>query len=305
MATGNYGTVRPADVSVEDIEILYSYNPTRENTNQGELINLDPTQVLVPASNPNNSKEILGGMYTLKLPTSEFSVKGYYNIIIRPKQIRTTINACGVLTTSPDIIGCVLNLNDPNIDASQKVKFENGNLVGYRIEYLSTDDNADQAKMQNLYRIVTSNNRVQAVSQNINNNSAQIASYSFDDASSLVFCTLTPSSAPSVKPSVLPYIGEPGQDVIITNTFFNPMMLEVEMVEYDDESLAYALYSNQTKSLDDGIYTIYNFNNEIYKQYILFEIKDQFTGEPLYEVREQLSSPDFTKEFDTIVDFDD
>ena len=27
MATGNYGTVRPADVSVDDVEILFSYTP--------------------------------------------------------------------------------------------------------------------------------------------------------------------------------------------------------------------------------------------------------------------------------------
>ena len=75
------------------------------------------------------------------------------------------------------------------------------------------------------------------------------------------------------------------------------------MVEYDDETLAYALYGNQSKSLDDGIYTIYNFDNEIYKQYTLFEVKDQFTGKPLYEVREELNTPDFTKEFDDITDF--
>ena len=304
MATGNYGIVRPADVSVEDIEVLYSFSPNRgNNAATTTLTELDATQVLVPANNPNNNKEILGGMYTLKLPANEFTAKGYYNIIIRPKQIRTSIVACGTLASSPDIIGMIVNLNDPNISSADKVKLENGNLVGYRIEYLSTNSNAPQAKIQNLYRIVTSNNRVIAVSENLSNGSDQVLSYSFDDSSSLVFCTLTPSSAPSIKPNVLPFIGEPGQDIIITNTFFNPIMLEVEMVEYDDETLAYALYGNQTKSLDDGIYTVYNFDNEIYKQYTLFEVKDQFTGEPLYEVREELDTPDFTKEFDDITDF--
>lgn len=303
MATGNYGTIRPADVSVDDIEILYSFSPTRgDNSSDSTLLSLDPTQVLVPASNPNDSAEILGGMYTLKLPTNEFTAKGFYNIIIRPKQIRTTIQACGVLSSSPDIIGVVLQLNDPSIDGGDKVKFENGNLVGYRMEYLSTNTNSAQKKMQNLFRIITSNNRVLSVSENVSNASAQVLSYSFDDSSDLVFCTLTPSSAPSIKPDILPYIGEPGQDIILTNTFFNPIMLEVEMVEYDDETLAYALYGNQTKSLDDGIYTIYNFDNEIYKQYVLFEIKDQFTGKPLYEVREELDNPDFSKEFGDITD---
>jgi len=303
MATGNYGTIRPADVSVEDVEILYSFSPNRgENSSESILTNLDPQQVLIPSTNPNDGGEILGGMYTLKLPTNEFTAKGFYNIIIRPKQIRTTIQACGVLSSSPDIIGIVLQLNDPNISGADKVKFENGNLVGYRVEYLSTNSSSEQKKMQNLFRIVTSNNRVLSVAENVSNASAQVASYSFDDSSDLVFCTLTPSSAPSIKPNILPYIGEPGQQIIITNTFFNPIMVEVEMVEHDDETLSYALYGNQTKSLDDGIYTIYNYDNEIYKQYVLFEIKDQFTGKPLYEVREELENPDFTKEFDEITD---
>jgi hypothetical protein len=106
-----------------------------------------------------------------------------------------------------------------------------------------------------------------------------------------------------VKPNAVPFIGNPQQEVIITNTFFNPVMLEIEMVEYDEETLAYALYSNQSKSLDDGIYTIYNFTNEIYKQYNLYEVKDQFTGKPLYEVREEKSTIDPTKDFDEITNF--
>jgi hypothetical protein len=69
------------------------------------------------------------------------------------------------------------------------------------------------------------------------------------------------------------------------------------MVQYDIETLAFALFGNQTKSLDDGIYTIYNFNNDIYKQYDLYEIKDRFTGKPLFEVREERSSIDFNKTF--------
>jgi hypothetical protein len=60
------------------------------------------------------------------------------------------------------------------------------------------------------------------------------------------------------------------------------------------------MFGNQTKSLDDGIYTIYNFNNDIYKQYNLYEIKDVYTGTPLFEVREERSGIDFTKTFNKI-----
>ena len=58
MATGNYGTIRPADVSVDDVEIFYSYTPNRESLIDVELIPLDPAEVLVPANNPDNNTEI-------------------------------------------------------------------------------------------------------------------------------------------------------------------------------------------------------------------------------------------------------
>ena len=300
MATGNYGTIRPADVSVDDVEILYSYTPNRELITSVELLSLDPAEVLIPVTTPNNTNEILGGLYTLKLPTSVFGSKGFYSIIIRPKEIRTTIQDCGVLIDNQDVKGLAFDMNQ--IPTELQSRFENGNLVGYRIEYLKEVTGTGQDKIQNLFRIITSNNRALPITQNQGNDNASQA-YTFNDNSTTVFCTLTPSSAPSIKPNAVPFIGNPLQGVIITNTFFNPVMLEIEMVEYDDESLAYALYSNQTKSLDDGIYTIYNFGNQIYKQYNLFEVKDQFTGKPLYEVREQKFTIDPTKDFDDITNF--
>jgi len=300
MATGNYGTIRPADVSVDDVEILYSYTPSRELVSSVDLLNLDPSEVLIPTNSPNDVNEILGGLYTLKLPTAVFGSKGFYSIIIRPKQIRTTIQDCGVLIDNQDVKGLAFDINQ--IPTELQSRFENGNLVGYRIEYLKEDTGTGQNKIQNLFRIITSNNRALPITQNQGNDNASQA-YTFNDNSTTVFCTLTPSSAPSVKPNAIPFIGNPQQGVIITNTFFNPIMLEIEMVEYDDETLAYALYSNQSKSLEDGIYTIYNFGNQIYKQYNLYEVKDQFTGKPLYEVREQKFTIDPTKDFDDVTDF--
>jgi len=300
MATGNYGTIRPADVSAQDIEIFYSFTPNRESVTEVDLQPLDPAQVLVPASNPDNVNEIFGGLYTLKLPTSVFGAKGFYSIIIRPKQIRVTIQDCAVLIDNQDVKGIVFDINQIPLELQNR--FENGNLVGYRIEYLKEQSGSGQDKIQNLFRIVTSNNRALPITQNQGNSNASQA-YTFNDNSTSVFCTVTPASAPSFKPNATPFIGNPQQDVIITNTFFNPVMLEIEMVEYDEETLAYALFSNQTKSLEDGIYTIYNFGNEIYKQYNLYEVKDQFSGKPLFEVREQKFTIDPTKDFDDITNF--
>jgi len=300
MATGNYGTIRPADVSIDDVEIFYSYTPNRESITNVELFPLDPAEVLIPANNPDNITEIFGGLYTLKLPTSVFGTKGYYNIIIRPKQIRTTIQDCSVLVDNQDVKGIVFDINQIPLELQNR--FENGNLVGYRVEYLKEQLGTGQDKIQNLFRIITSNNRALPVTQNQGNSNASVA-YTFNDNSTSVFCTVSPSSAPSIKPNAIPFIGNPQQNVIITNTFFDPVMLEIEMVEFDDETLAYALFSNQTKSLEDGIYTIYNFGNQIYRQYNLYEVKDQFTGKPLFEVREQKFTIDPTKDFDEITDF--
>ena len=300
MATGNYGTIRPADVSVEDVEMFYSYTPNRESLADVELIPLNPSEVLVPANNPNNVTEIFGGLYTLKLPTSIFGTKGFYNIIIRPRQIRTTIQDCSVLIDNQDVKGIVFDINQ--IPTGLQSRFENGNLVGYRVEYLKEESGTGQDKIQNLFRIITSNNRALPITQNQGNSNASVA-YTFNDNSTSVFCTVSPSSAPSIKPNAVPFIDNAQQGVIITNTFFDPVMLEIEMVEFDDETLAYALFSNQTKSLEDGIYTIYNFGNQIYRQYNLYEVKDQFTGKPLFEVREQKFTIDPTKDFDDITNF--
>ncbi len=73
------------------------------------------------------------------------------------------------------------------------------------------------------------------------------------------------------------------------------------MVEHDASTLAHALYGNQTKAVSSGIYTIYNNNNDIYKQYNLYEVKDEF-NETLYEVREERTDIDETLNFDDITE---
>jgi hypothetical protein len=269
---------------------------------------LDPTQVLLQIDNPNKIQsnvttgfEVFGGMYTLRLPVAQFNQRGIYTIMIKPVEIRTRIVDCGVLSAFPDIKGILIDLAD--IPPQYVNKFENNNLIGYRIEYLNTNTNVADVKIRNFFKVVTSNNRAEPVNQNLTNTNQKAIRYNFNDNSTLVFCTVSPSSTTNVKPNVLPFIGQPNQEIIITNTYFNPLMIEIEMVEHDIETLAYGLFGNQTKSLEDGIYTIYNFNNDIYKQYNLYEIKDQFTGEPLFEVREERNNIDFTKTFDNITNF--
>jgi hypothetical protein len=71
------------------------------------------------------------------------------------------------------------------------------------------------------------------------------------------------------------------------------------MVEHDASTLAHALYGDQTKAITPGIYTIYDNNKNIYKQYNLYEVKDEF-NETLFEVREERESIDETLNLDNI-----
>jgi hypothetical protein len=292
MATGNYGTVRPATVTADDMEIYYTYAPSRDVAPTIPLQSLNPNQVISRFSHPTPTTTgvpLFDGLYNLQLPVTNFSAKGIYSIIIKPKETRTKITDCGVLAAFPDIKGIILDLNTLGVQNAS-------NLIGYRIEYYDQNGN----RIPNFFRIITSANRTEVVNANLSNTTQSAVRYRFNDTSNLAFCTLTPSSAPNVRPNQFPDIGVPGQEISITNTFFNPILLEVDMVEYDIETLAYGIYGNQIKSIVDGKYTIYDFQNNIYKQYNLYEIQDQFTGEPLHEVRQLVNNVDFTKDFNTI-----
>lgn len=295
MSTGTYGIVRAADVDPLDVQIIVFYSPNRQTqvTNTFTL----GSNNLVNAPDTANGINVFGGLYNLTLPVNQFQNKGIYTIVIKPVEIKAKIVDCGVLAAMPDNKGIVFDISDPTIAAFAS-KFENNGLIGYRVEYLDTTNPAQ--KVRNLFRVITSNNRAEPVTQNLSNTNQKAIRYRFNDNSSLIFCTVTPNAPTNVKPDVLPYIGVPNQSVMITHTFFNPITIEIEMVEHDFETLAYGLYGNQTKGLDDGIYTVYNFDNNIYRQYNLFEIKDRFSGKPLYEVREERTSIDFTKNFNDI-----
>jgi hypothetical protein len=300
MAIGSYGTIRPSDVSPADVEIIMNYTATRDVTDSFVLSTLDAQTILRPYFNNsqtggNAGVEVLGGLYNLTLPATQFNALGIYTLYLRPAQIRTSITDCGVLSALPNVKGIVINL--ANVPTQYVNKFVPQGLVGFRIEYL----NADGTKIPNFFRVVTSCFYCEPVVTNEVNTSQKAIRYRYVDGdSNLLFLTLSPSSSPTNKPNATPYIGQPDQNIIITNTFFNPVTIEIEMVEYDISSLAIALYGNQTKSIDDGIYTIYDSQNNIYRQYNLYEIRDQFNA-LLYEVRQSRGNNiDFSKNFTTI-----
>jgi hypothetical protein len=304
MAVGSYGTIRPADVSPDDVEILLHYVADRSAAADVSLTKLTPSEVLTPVfHNQNtgglNGVELLGGMYNLRLSTDNFDQIGIYTLHIRPKQIRTSITDCGVLSSLPSVRGIVLDLSD--VSEADRNKFVPQGLVGYRVEYIDINT---QQKVPNFYKVVTSSFYCEPVTTNLTNSVQKSIRYRYTDTpTNLLFLTVTPSSSPTTRPTIVPFIGQPGQTVILTNSFFNPTTIEVEMVEHDISTLALALYGNQSKAVSSGIYTIYDNNNDnnIYKQFNLYEVKDEF-NETLYEIREERTDIDQTLNFDDITE---
>ena len=115
MATGNYGTIRLADVSPADVEIIVHYTASRDQTENFTLTTLSSDN-LVPFFNNANTggqtNQLLGGLYNLTLPSSQFNNLGIYNILLRPVQIRTVITDCGVLSSLPNVKGIVIDLSN-------------------------------------------------------------------------------------------------------------------------------------------------------------------------------------------------
>lgn len=298
MSIGTYGIVRASDVSINDIEVYYNYIPDRYTSNNTILKIDDPTSVLdycyLPTNDPNavGTENLLEGMYDLRLPASIFNQLGIYTIYIKPKTVNSVIVDCSVLSALPTIRGIVLDINS----LPEGLRANNA-MQGYRIEYI----NDDGTKLRNVVRYVVTANKVSPVSENVGDTSQKAIRYRFDDSGTLMFLQLTPSSSSDVKANVKPFIGNVGQTILISNTYFSPVVLEVELVENTIDTLSNIIAGEQIKDVTNGILTYYDSNRVITKQFNLFEIKDDVTDVSLYEVKEKRTYIDESQNFDDIV----
>lgn len=278
-----YGIVRPSTLDVNnDVEIWYNFKPNRY-TNDSQYSTFtqveDVTSMLSTAKIDDDTNTVLNGMFNLSLPVSIFGNTGIYTIYIKPKEIECEIKDIGALSAYPEIRGIVL---DTQSITEQTTLFQSDNLVGYRIEYLDTDGNNER---QDIYRIVTSCNKCEPVSQNLTSANTNSNGYRYNESGTLCFITVTPSLSPSFKPNATPYIGTTSQKIIISNTKFDPISIEVEMVEHDVESLWTSMNGNTIRSLDNGLVTVYNDNNEVFTQHEYYTLKDNYTTNDKYEVK--------------------
>lgn len=296
MALGNYGIVRPSTVEPSDVEILYFYQPTRDYQGSITVNTLSSTDVISTVKDPINTTRALGGIYNLKLPASQFNQKGFYYLILRPKQIEIPIGDVGVLNGFENMVGLVFNINSV-INSEDVVKFRDGGLTGFRVEYINSSDNT---VIPNFFRIITSSNLCEAVDSVVATpNSLPAVRYRFNPTGSLLFCTVTPSSPHSSQPSILPYIGQQNQRVLLSPTYFDPIMIEIELAEHDADTLGIALYGEQIKRVSDGNLTFYDRNRNIYKQFNIWEYQNP-VNTPLYQIRQKRDAVDYTMDFTRI-----
>ena len=294
---GIYGTIKPAYLTEAnistDVDMYYSYRKNRGDNGAGSVFKKMDSSNLVPATaSTGNGTEILPGVFTLKLPLNEFGDAGIYNIYIKPKEIEAIIQDIGVLSAYPDVRGMVLK----TFTGDDSVLNVNGALTGYRVEYFGMDG---QSRSED-FTIITSSNKCSTIIQNIIATNQKAVRYRFDDTSNLIFCTVAPSTSPSFNANSLPYIGRATETIRLVNTKFEPLLLEIEMVEHDEETISVMLEGNQIRDLDHGLITTYNFDNEIYRQHEYYTIKEQ-TGRNLYDVKvDRKNNIDSSQDFNEI-----
>ena len=302
MAIGAYGTTISINIANTDIpslvDISYCYHEKRsfDSLSTAKFKKLD-SAILTQATRDKDSEDfdtIVDGMYNLQLPLSEFNKKGFYTVYIKPKEIEAVITDVSSLTAFPNVRGLVIDSASIKDSNMKEKALSNNGLVGYRIIYIS-----DAGARQDYYRIITSNNRCEPVVQAPNSSSDKSYTYRYEDASPLTFVTVSPSSAPTFKENATPFIGKPTQKILLVNTYFEPIMLDIEMTTHDADTISYMLENSQLRDLDNGLVTTYNDNNEIYNQAEHFTLKDQYTGKPVFEVKQNKNNNvDFSQTID-------
>jgi len=288
MSLGVFGSKKLADVTKDDLDILYSYSSTQEQV--GGLV-LKP---LFDNISPADFQKMFGadGIYRMRLPAAIFKDLGYYTVLVKPKTFETQILDCSFIVSS------VAN----QVEVSRRgivipnLKINGGNsLVGYQIEYFD----ANGQKIRNFFKIVTSSD---LVSPSTNTNTANPGSktYTLDPNGAFLFLTVTPDEGGSISTTQGTNIGKQGQTISISNTFFDPVMVEVQMVDQNIKTLSYGIYGNSTRDLETGIYTIFDETGKIYKQYTLGQ-KKKLTSNGIVDFRQIRDNVNLNLTFNDII----
>lgn len=285
MAVGIFGSKKLADCTASDTDILYCFSENRET--------LGSLQFTPLYNNVTNSDFIklfgVDGAYKIRLPASTFSSLGFYLILIKPKSYQTTIIDCSFIISTQDQS---FQISKKGI-VIPKLQFQSsGSLIGYQLEYF--DQNLQ--KIRNFHRIITSSDLVSPAPQSNQSLQPTSQSYVLDNNGSMLFLTLSPSDDSLINSTAVADLGRAGQSILISNTFFDPVMVEVEILDQNIKTLSYALYGNSSRDLETGIFSIFSEDNFLYKQYNLLTRKKQFSSGEV-DTREERSVINFNQSF--------
>lgn len=286
MAVGIFGSIKNADVSVDDVDILYAFSPSREQIGDVQM------KPLFNSITSADFKKFIGadGLYKLRLPASIFKELGFYSILIKPKSFETTIMDCSYVVTNDNN---AIQISKKGIVIPILQFLKTSSLVGYQIEYFDKND----IKIRNLSRIITSSDIVN-ISPNNNSITQGSVTYVLDPNGNNLFLTLTPDEGSLISKNQKIDIGTKGQKILLTNTYFDPFYLEVEMVEHTINTLAIALWGNTTRDRLTGVLTYFDTSNNIYRQYNLLEIKPEFAKGEI-DIKEERTIINFNQNFNT------
>ncbi len=284
MAVGLFGNRVLANISFDDVDILYAYSATREDVGDIQMKPLFNNITSI------DFKKFIGadGLYKLRLPASIFKEIGFYSILIKPKSFETTIMDCSYVVTNDNN---AIQVSKKGIVIPTLQFLKTSSLVGYQIEYFDKND----VKIRNLNRIITSSDIVN-ISPNNNSIAQGSVTYVLDPGGNNLFLTVSPDEGSLISKNQKVDIGTKGQKILLTNTYFDPFYIEVEMVEHTLNTLAIALYGNSTRDLETGRLTYFDTQNNIYRQYNLFSQKKLF-GNGDIDIREERSIINYDQTF--------
>jgi len=287
MATGLYGTKTLASVDFNDVDILYAFTPSHEVV--GDL----QFKPLFGSITESEFRKMIGadGSYKLRLPATIFNKLGFYTVIIKPKTFQTQIIDCSIVVTNTDT---EIQMSKKGI-IIPKLNFQDtGSLIGYRLEYI--DENG--IKIKNFHRIVTSSDLVN-VSVNSSSSNSSSTSYVLDQNGASLFLTVTPDENTLISNAQQPSLGSAGQSILISNTFFDPVMIEVEMVDQNLKTLGRVLTGNSIRDNLTGRLSYFDEQGNLWRQYSLLTKKNQFgTGE--IDIKREVRNIDFNQTFDDV-----
>lgn len=293
MAINTYGTIRPANFNPADSEIYLQYQKNI-STPPDKLVKLNPTQVLEKTYDPEQTYESLGGLYNLKLNASLFSRGlGWYRISILNKRLNSgyvVIRDCGVLD-DVDVKGIIVDLNSLDSEAQALFGAENA-LTGYRVEYFYENATLNGEKViPNVFRIVTGNYRVEPIS--VSNNQSQLGlKYKLNKNATLVFLTLTPDGVSDIDVTYNTFIGVPQQQIRVSNTFFDPKTIEIELTDVDLKTISLGLFGDQVFNYEKSMRTYFDDSGAIYKQFDEYTEKNTL-GEDIKKIKKERDEIDF------------